>query len=149
MAKNLAEYKAAASKLYGKDADAFPQAVSANTDAEVAEMGHTAARERHDRAQHAQLGRRPGEERISPVRMFLFSRVPHIPVWSSPTRIPRPSAPITPATFRTGSAHGMHQPHPSDPEVDGLRHQPFRENDRGSDRVCQHREPGHGGSLMA
>jgi para-nitrobenzyl esterase len=75
MARNLAEYKAAATKLYGKDADAFLKLYPANTDAEVSEMGRTAAREgmigrsmRNWAVAQAKYG-------SAPVRMFLFSRV--------------------------------------------------------------------------
>jgi para-nitrobenzyl esterase len=79
-ARNLDEYKAAATKLYGKDADTFLRLYPATTDAEVGEMGRTAAREgmigrsmRNWAAAQAKYG-------SAPVRMFLFSRVhPYIP----------------------------------------------------------------------
>ncbi len=79
-AKNLAEYKAAAVKLYGKDAEAFLRLYPASTDAEALEMGRTAAREgmvgrsmRNWAVAQAKYG-------SSPVRMFMFSRVhPYIP----------------------------------------------------------------------
>ena len=79
-AKSVAEYKAAAAKLYGKDADAFLKLYPANTDAEVAEMGRTAARE-------GVIGRSMRNWAVAqtkygsaPARIFLFSRAhPYIP----------------------------------------------------------------------
>jgi para-nitrobenzyl esterase len=79
-AKSLAEYKAAAAKLYGKDAETFLKLYPANTDAEAAEMGRTAAREgmvgrsmRNWAAVQAKCG-------SAPARIFLFSRAhPYIP----------------------------------------------------------------------
>jgi para-nitrobenzyl esterase len=79
-AKNLAEYKAAAVKLYGKDAETFLKLYPASTDAEALEMGRTAAREgmvgrgmRNWAAVQTKYG-------SSPVRVFMFSRVhPYIP----------------------------------------------------------------------
>jgi para-nitrobenzyl esterase len=74
-AKNLAEYKAAATKLYGKDADTFLKLYPAETDADVREMGRTAARE-------GMVGRSMRNWAVAqekygsaPVRMFMFSRV--------------------------------------------------------------------------
>jgi para-nitrobenzyl esterase len=79
-AKNAAEYKANAAKLYGKDADTFLKFYPASTDAEAAEMGRTAAREgmvERSMRNWAVVQAKSGSQ---PVRMFLFSRVhPYIP----------------------------------------------------------------------
>jgi len=79
-AKSLAEYKAAAAKLYGKDAETFLRLYPAATDAEAAEMGRTAAREgmvgrsmRNWAVVQAKYG-------SAPAWIFLFSRAhPYIP----------------------------------------------------------------------
>src|SRR6185369_6776676 len=79
-ARNVTEYKAAAAKLYGKDAEEFLKLYPANSDADVGEIGRTAAREgmigrsmRNWAVAQAKYG-------SAPVRMFLFSRGhPYIP----------------------------------------------------------------------
>ncbi|PWU09922.1 MAG: carboxylesterase [Terriglobia bacterium] len=79
-AKNLEEYRAAAQKLYGKDAELFLKLYAASTDAEAREMGHTAAREgmvergaRNWAMVHTKYG-------AAPVYLFQYSRVhPYIP----------------------------------------------------------------------
>jgi len=79
-AKSLTEYKAAAVKLYGNDSDAFLRLYPAATDAEVAEVGRTAAREGmvgRSMRNWAVVQRKCG---TAPVRMYMFSRVhPYIP----------------------------------------------------------------------
>ena len=79
-ARNLEEYKAAAQKLYGKDAEEFLKLYPASTDAEAHQMGLTAAREgmvergaRNWAVEQAHYG-------SGPVYMFMYSRVhPYIP----------------------------------------------------------------------
>jgi para-nitrobenzyl esterase len=79
-ARNLEEYKAAAQKLYGKDAEEFLKLYPASTDAEAREMGRTAAREgmvergaRNWAIQQARSG-------SASAYIFLYSRVhPYIP----------------------------------------------------------------------
>jgi para-nitrobenzyl esterase len=79
-AKTVAEYKTAAAKLYGKDADAFLKLYPANTDAEAAEMGRTAAREGMIGRSMRNWAVAQSKNGSAPVRMFLFSRVhPYIP----------------------------------------------------------------------
>ncbi len=79
-AKNLAEYEAAAKKLYGNDAEEFLKLYRATTDGEAREMGSAAAREglvgrgaRNWAIEQAADGK-------APVFLFLYSRVhPYIP----------------------------------------------------------------------
>jgi len=79
-AKNLEEYKAAATKLYSDAANEFLKLYPASTDAEAQEMGRTAAREgmvergaRNWALQQAANGK-------AAVHVFLYSRVhPYIP----------------------------------------------------------------------
>ena len=79
-AKNLEEYKAAAQKLYGKDAEEFLKLYPASSDAEAHEMGRTAAREgmvergaRNWATEQARYG-------SAPVYIFMYSREhPYIP----------------------------------------------------------------------
>jgi para-nitrobenzyl esterase len=78
--RDLAEYKVAAEKLYGKDAEQFLKLYPASTDAEAHDMGRTAAREgmvergaRNWAAEQAGNG-------SGPVYIFMYSRVhPYIP----------------------------------------------------------------------
>jgi para-nitrobenzyl esterase len=79
-AKSLEEYKAAAQKLYGKDAEEFLKLYPASTDTDASEMGRTAAREgmvergaRNWAVEQARYG-------SAPVYVFMYSRVhPYIP----------------------------------------------------------------------
>ncbi len=79
-AKNLAEYIAAAKKLYGDQADEFLKLYPASTDAEAREMGRTAAREsliekgqRNWAIEQAKFG-------TAPVYLDMYSRVhPYVP----------------------------------------------------------------------
>jgi para-nitrobenzyl esterase len=79
-AKSLDEYKAAAQKLYGKDAEEFLKLYPASTDTDAHEMGRTAAREgmaergaRNWAAEQAHYG-------SAPAYIFMYSRVhPYIP----------------------------------------------------------------------
>jgi para-nitrobenzyl esterase len=80
MAKSLAEYKAAAVKLYSKDADEFLKLYPALNDAEAREMGRTAAREGMVERSMRNWAVAQSKSGSAPVRMFLFSRVhPYIP----------------------------------------------------------------------
>jgi para-nitrobenzyl esterase len=79
-AKTVAEYKAAAAKLYGKDAETFLKLYPASTDAEVAVMGRTAAREGMVGRSMRNWAVAQAKNGSAPVRIFLFSRVhPYIP----------------------------------------------------------------------
>jgi len=79
-ARNLEAYKAAAQKVYAKDAEEFLKLYPASTDAEAREMGRTAAREgmvergaRNWAVEQAKYG-------SAPVFLFMYSRVhPYIP----------------------------------------------------------------------
>jgi len=79
-AKNLEEYKAAAAKLYGKDAEEFLKLYPASTDAEALERGRTAAREGMvERSQRA-WAMEQSKFGAAPVYVFMYSRVhPYIP----------------------------------------------------------------------
>ena len=74
-AKNLAEYKAAAQRLYGDRADAFLRLYPAATDAEAREMGHVAAREAMMEGRMREWAKAQGKWSRSPIYMFMFSRV--------------------------------------------------------------------------
>jgi para-nitrobenzyl esterase len=74
-AKTLAEYKAAAERLYADRVDAFLRLYPAATDAEAQEMGHIAAREAMMEGRVRAWAKAQGVWNESPVYMFMFSRV--------------------------------------------------------------------------
>jgi para-nitrobenzyl esterase len=74
-AKDLAEYKAGAQRLYGDRADAFLRLYPAATDAEARAMGHVAAREALMEGRMRAWAKAQGKWNRSPVYMFMFSRV--------------------------------------------------------------------------
>jgi para-nitrobenzyl esterase len=79
-ARNLDEYKAAAQKVYGKDAEEFLKLYPAATDAEAREMGRTAAREGMVERGARNWAVEQGKYGSSPVFLFMYSRVhPYIP----------------------------------------------------------------------
>ncbi len=79
-AKTVAEYKAAAEKLYGKDAEAFLKLYPASTDAEAVAAGHDAARDGGVGRGMRNWAVVQSKSGSAPVRMFLFSRAhPYIP----------------------------------------------------------------------
>jgi len=79
-AKNREEYQAAAAKLYGKDAAEFLKLYPAAGDAEVREMGRTAAREGMVERGMRNWAVAQARDGKAPVWMFQFSRVhPYIP----------------------------------------------------------------------
>ena len=79
-AKNLEEYKAAARKLYGDDAEAFLKLYPASTDAESREMGRAAAREGMVERNARNWAVAQARHGTAPVYIFMYSRVhPYIP----------------------------------------------------------------------
>jgi len=79
-AKSVAEYKAAATKLYGKDADEFLKLYPVAGDAEIAEVGGTAAREGMVGRTMRNWAVAQSKSGSAPVWIFMFSRVhPYIP----------------------------------------------------------------------
>jgi para-nitrobenzyl esterase len=79
-AKNVEEYKAAAQKLYGKDAEAFLKLYPATSDAEAHEMGRTAAREGMVERGARNWAIVQAKHGAAPVYLFLYSRVhPYVP----------------------------------------------------------------------
>lgn len=74
-AKSIAEYRAAAQRLYGERADAFLRLYPAATDAQAREMGHLAAREAMMEGRMRAWAKAQGTRNNSPVYMFMFSRV--------------------------------------------------------------------------
>jgi para-nitrobenzyl esterase len=74
-AKSLAEYRAAAQRLYGDRADAFLRLYPAATDAEAREIGHIAAREGMMEGRMRAWAKAQGKWGKSPIYMFMFSRV--------------------------------------------------------------------------
>ena len=79
-AKNLDEYKAAAKKLFGAQADAYLALYPASSDAEAAEMGRTASREGMVERSARNWAIVQNKSGAAPVWLFLYSRVhPYIP----------------------------------------------------------------------
>src|SRR5262249_6115790 len=74
-AKNLAEYRAAAAKLFGADADEFLKVYPATTDTEAHEMGSTAAREGMVEKGARNWAIEQTKSGSAPVYLFLYSRV--------------------------------------------------------------------------
>jgi len=74
-AKGLAEYRAAAQRLYGDRADSFLRLYPAATDAEAREMGRIAAREGMMEGRMRAWAKAQGVWNKSPIYMFMFSRV--------------------------------------------------------------------------
>jgi para-nitrobenzyl esterase len=79
-AKNAEAYKAAAKKLYGEFADEFLKLYPASTDAEVREMGLTAAREGLVERGARNWAIAQTSNGSAPVYLYMYSRVhPYIP----------------------------------------------------------------------
>jgi len=79
-ARSLEEFKAAAQKLYGSDADAFLKLYPASSDAQAREMGRTAAREGMVERGARNWALAQAKHGSAPVYIFMYSRVhPYIP----------------------------------------------------------------------
>ena len=79
-AKTVAEYEAAARKLYKSDADEFLKLYPVRTDEEVREMGRTAAREAMVERGARNWAMEQTKFGSAPIYLFMFSRVhPYIP----------------------------------------------------------------------
>jgi len=79
-AKDLNGYRAAAQKLYGKDADEFLKLYPASNDDEAREMGRTAAREGLVERSQRNWAVAQAKCGSAPFYMFMYSRVhPYIP----------------------------------------------------------------------
>ena len=79
-AKSAEEYKAAAQKLYGNDAEAFLKLYPASSDAQAHEMGRTAAREGMVERGARNWAMEQAKYGTAPVYLFMYSRVhPYIP----------------------------------------------------------------------
>lgn len=79
-ARTVAEYRAAAAKIYPNDTDLFLKNYPVNTDADVREMGSAAAREGVIGRSMRNWAVAQSKSSSSAVRIFMFSRVhPYIP----------------------------------------------------------------------
>jgi para-nitrobenzyl esterase len=79
-AKNLAEYQAAARRLYGNDADTFLKLYPASTDEEAHAMGSAAAREGAIENSQRKWAVAQSKFGKAPAYVFMYSRVhPYIP----------------------------------------------------------------------